>query len=113
MCYNSPIFKIIYLLDIVSNKCFLVCCIERGTTSFSLKKLIELTEIFDCNMDYLTMGTSPFRDFRTPLLYHRNSHRRHREGTRPAPGIPADVRQAAPNRRITDKHLAVGTAGCF
>lgn len=40
-------------LDISIKHC---SCVERGVSSLSLEKLVDLCEIFDTNMDYLVRG---------------------------------------------------------
>lgn len=41
------------ILDISIKHC---SCVERGVSSMSLEKMVELCDIFDTNMDYLVRG---------------------------------------------------------
>lgn len=36
--------------------------VERGVASFSLRKLIDVSEVLDCSLDYLVKGSSPGAD---------------------------------------------------
>lgn len=36
--------------------------VERGMSSLSLEKLIQICEVLDCSLDYLIIGKSPVKD---------------------------------------------------